>query len=602
VTDRKMQSRVIRLSALASTGGFQVERTSMEPSEDLHALADEQLLRRFTAGRCDDSFAALVARHVDLVYSAARRQVRDAAQAEEVTQSVFIVLARKASSVRRGEALAGWLLTVTRYTAKDHQRIEQRRRRREREAAMNHRETTAVDQPAWGPIEALLDEAMSKLGREDRDALAMKYFQGRKIGEIAAVLNISEAAAQKRVHRAVEKLRAWFARRGVSSPSSADLGALLAANATRPAPTALTAKAAAGAGTGGTSAGGAGAGAQASSGAWKALVMHMAWTKTQLAIASIAGAALVATVGVTAVKLFSTPSRSRMVQVGPPPPTPAETAASLAQFNAIYQLKPGENIKRVMPPWVPGRLVFYQTRVDRGQVDAIPQGPDSFILRQAADGELSDRSLLFGPPDVSRVVESVVGLIGSDVDLPEDLANKPLPGDWVVRDGATREQKAAEVAKAIRAAAGQAMQLQSRTAEREVIVVRGHFAFHEIADSSTTHSVTAASGGGNGRRKKVFVFRGKLDPHQRPGEWGGSGGLPYALKMIGSFLDMPVIIETSSDAPIEYRIKASAHVTKEHKLSPDQIDEVLANLAKQTSLEFHREQRVLPVWELTPVK
>jgi hypothetical protein len=63
-----------------------------------------------------------------------------------------------------------------------------------------------------------------------------------------------------------------------------------------------------------------------------------------------------------------------------------------------------------------------------------------------------------------------------------------------------------------------------------------------------------------------------------------------------------MIIETSSDTQFQYRIKPSAHVTKEHKLSPEELDEVLANLAKQTSLEFHREQRVLPVWELTPVK
>src|SRR4051794_2258210 len=93
---------------------------------------DEQLLAAYVATRSHDAFAAIVRRHVDLVYAAARRQVRDAHLADDVTQSVFIVLARKARSVPRG-ALAGWLLKTARYASFNAAKLEARRRAREAE-------------------------------------------------------------------------------------------------------------------------------------------------------------------------------------------------------------------------------------------------------------------------------------------------------------------------------------------------------------------------------------------------------------------------------------------------------------------------------------
>jgi DNA-directed RNA polymerase specialized sigma24 family protein len=98
-------------------------------------LNDMELLRDYAMEGSEESFRTLLDRHVGLVYSAALRQVRDAPLAEEITQAVFVVLARKAGSIRRGTILAGWLFRTTRFIAARAARDEQRRRHREREAA-----------------------------------------------------------------------------------------------------------------------------------------------------------------------------------------------------------------------------------------------------------------------------------------------------------------------------------------------------------------------------------------------------------------------------------------------------------------------------------
>src|SRR5687767_3356791 len=198
---------------------------------------DSTLLREFCATRDESAFAALVRRHVDLVYSAARRQVRDDAMAQDVTQQVFVLLAEKARTIRDGEAVAGWLLATTRYVALNSMRSEARRRHHEREAAVMQQKGkaessagggggaigggAAASGPAWTQVAPMLDEVVAKLKREDRDALALRYFQGRSVADVAAAMGVSHDAAQKRLSRAVERLRDIFARRGVTTSAEA---------------------------------------------------------------------------------------------------------------------------------------------------------------------------------------------------------------------------------------------------------------------------------------------------------------------------------------------------------------------------------------------
>src|SRR5882724_9365985 len=197
---------------------------------------DLQLLARYTHDRAEDAFAEIVRRHLDLVHSAALRQVRSPQLAEEVAQSVFTDLARNARRLAPDTILAAWLYQVTRRTAIDVVRREARRQLREQIATeMNAMNATTAD---WTHIEPLLDEAMHALDDTDRAAVLLRYFEKKSLREVGATLGTSENAAQKRLGRAVERLREFFSKRGVTVGASG-LVVVLSANAVQAAPVGL---------------------------------------------------------------------------------------------------------------------------------------------------------------------------------------------------------------------------------------------------------------------------------------------------------------------------------------------------------------------------
>lgn len=199
---------------------------------------DIQLLRNFAEQRSEAAFAELVRRHVNLVYSCAFRQTGNAHQAEEITQAVFIILARKAASLGRKTILSGWLYQTARLTAANFLRTERRRVFREQEAHMQALLNDPPTDDAWPRIAPLLDGAMAELGARDRDAVVLRFFNEKSLAEVGVALGTSEDAAKMRVSRALEKLRKLFLRRGVSLTTTSIAGAL-AANAVQAAPAKL---------------------------------------------------------------------------------------------------------------------------------------------------------------------------------------------------------------------------------------------------------------------------------------------------------------------------------------------------------------------------
>jgi RNA polymerase sigma factor (sigma-70 family) len=199
---------------------------------------DMELVRQYAAHQSESAFAALVSRHTNLVYSASLRLVRDPQLAEEVTQAVFIILAQKAGSFDEKTILPGWLYRTACFVSGSALKQEYRRQRREQEAYMQSTLNEAGTDVAWQQMSPLLEEAMLRLGQTDRDAVVLRFFEGRSLNEVGTALGTSEDAAKKRVNRAVEKLRGLFAKGGVVIPATV-LTAAISANSVQAAPVAL---------------------------------------------------------------------------------------------------------------------------------------------------------------------------------------------------------------------------------------------------------------------------------------------------------------------------------------------------------------------------
>jgi len=198
---------------------------------------DHDLIREFATQRSEQAFRRLVDRHCDLVYSVARRVTGDADLSRDVSQQVFCKLAAKPGSIPPAVPLVAWLHRTTRSLAVDLVRSEQSRRTRESLTLEPMQSTPAPD---WSRLEPVIDALIDELPEADRRAVILRFYEKRSHGAIGVALGLSEEAARKRLDRALEKLRAMLAKRGIATTSAA-LATILPAHATSPAPAGLAA-------------------------------------------------------------------------------------------------------------------------------------------------------------------------------------------------------------------------------------------------------------------------------------------------------------------------------------------------------------------------
>ena len=366
---------------------------------------DMELVAEFTRRNSEAAFEELVRRHINLVYSVALRYVGQSQDAQDVTHAVFIILAQKAGSLREGTILTGWLYETTRFTCLRFVRTRARRQIHEQEAhlqsTLNEPDTGGV----WRQLAPLLEEAMTRLSEKERTLLALRFFENKSAAETAALLGIEEWAARKRVERAVEKLRALFARRGIRI-SAGVLIAELSAHSIQAAPVALAKTITAVAVV---------KGATASSSTLtliKGALKLMAWTKTKIAVVAVVGVLLAAgtvTVAVNKMEQHKTMEPWQVSDIGSDavaklapevkilptafanPGNLAGVAPGVAKFVGIGQ--PVVNIVWAAYNWPQGRTVF---------TDSEPTNRYDFVAtldqgcREALQAELKNKLGLMG--------------------------------------------------------------------------------------------------------------------------------------------------------------------------------------------------------------
>jgi RNA polymerase sigma factor (sigma-70 family) len=250
---------------------------------------DMALLQEYARDNSEQAFSTLVSRHINLVYTVALRQVRDTHLAEEITQVVFIILARKAAALPPKTILSGWLCRTTRYASSNALKLQRRRQHHEQEAQMQSiTNESESESDAWKQIAPALDAAMGALSEADHNAVVLRFFDGKSLREVGDAMGASEEAAKKRVNRALEKLRKIFVRRGIVLSTAVIAGAL-STHSLQAAPGGLAASVV-------TAAKGTTIAASMTTVIQTTLKL-MAWTKAK--IAAVAGVAAILAIGTT---------------------------------------------------------------------------------------------------------------------------------------------------------------------------------------------------------------------------------------------------------------------------------------------------------------
>jgi RNA polymerase sigma factor (sigma-70 family) len=440
---------------------------------------DRQLLSEYAATGAHEAFARLVKRRIDLVYSAAMRQVRDAHLAEDVTQAVFIILARKARGVAEsGTPMSAWLLTTTHWVAMDALRKLARRRHHERKAAamsQEAHETAESMKDVWAAVAPQIDSVLARLSEVDRAAIVLRYVEDKSLREVAAELGVSEAAAKQRVFRAVEKLRKSVGVRGVSTGA---IGAAIAAHVAGFSAPAGLAHAAT------VTALGALPPALAVGSLVKGAVWIMAWNKLKLSVIAAIVLLTAAPAAVVTYRWITVPAAPTSVaQATPLKPTPIAAAAPAsaplatapadwrARFDTIYRLDDGQILKRIPRPFIPERTRYLDQRNLSGMFD-MSQG---ICVFQFEDGRAEWNHWTAEQPTIEALLRCCAGVPRYKLEMDEFDRMEALEGDWVIRKDATQEQSVAAIAREVSLARNWTLVFNKQTIERDVFVARGAY-------------------------------------------------------------------------------------------------------------------------------
>jgi hypothetical protein len=369
-------------------------------------------------------------------------------------------------------------------------------------------------------------------------------------------MGVSEEAAKQRVFRALGKLREMLGQRGVAAPAAA-LGAAMAGNAVGATPAGLVEKCAAGA------VAGPGVGAIV-----KGTVKVMAYANAK--VAGGVGIALCLLIGVGVVGWRVMDRRAGVVVAQVPTPAPVKPQAAVdwrAKFDAVYRLDAGEVVRRVAPPFIEERERFFD-EIDPRRARVVSRAGYSFTWEGQALGAMA------GPMQTQTlrsVVTYVLNVPAHSVELPETAWAMQLSGDWVVRRGASEQERLAALAAILKRDWGAGLRFERREVERAVIVARGRY--------------EAKAGA------VVDLFADRKT--ERAGEV--EGDVAGLLKALGELAGAPVVVEGAKGTEV-------AASWRYHDVRPgvavgaDRVGPLVERVARQTGLELKWERRKVWVW------
>lgn len=541
---------------------------------------DKQLLDEYATHGDQQAFAQLVERRVDLVYSAAQRQVRDSHLAQDITQAVFVILARKVHAMANSRVhIAGWLLATTHWVALDALRKLARRRKHERKAAEMSPEASQTPDPseenAWASLAPHLDAALARLREGDRAAIVLRYFEDKSMQEVAAELGVSEAAAKQRVFRAVEKLRKHV---GDAALPAAVIGPAIAASAIKAAPAGLAHAATATALAASKAAGIA------------ALVKGALWIMAINKLkASIIAVVILAITIPTAVVTY----RAMTAQLPPviahvPPaqlPAPAATQPATvptmtdwrSRFAQVYHLDEGQVLKRISPPFIPERQRYFVAN-NMNQWGNMQTGISVFQW----DKNQADWNRWTGEnPTVENILRTCARLPRYKIQMEDFDRMRTLEGDWVIRADASEADRMATIAEQIFLATEWPVKFEKQLIEREVFVARGKY-------KPTAPSPSP------GEPPFILVY---LDKHGQPSN-RGVGNVANFLVALGEIMNTEIIDETgdSNRDGVYWSNFVSGGVAGPFR------EKMLKNVADQTGITFTPDKRKCDVWIATTGK